>query len=47
MVVSPQSLMQEVYRTLEEGKVGLFESPTGTVSSTAAVRGTCLLSPIV
>ena len=25
-------LMQSVFRAIEDGKVGLFESPTGTVS---------------
>lgn len=26
------SFMAELYTTLEEGKLGIFESPTGTVS---------------
>lgn len=26
-----QEFMRELYTTLEEGKIGLFESPTGTV----------------
>jgi len=28
--------MQQLYRTLDEGKIGLFESPTGTVSSSSS-----------
>lgn len=27
-----KSFMQELYKTLKEGKLGIFESPTGTVS---------------
>lgn len=26
-------LMQAIFRAIEDGKVGIFESPTGTVSS--------------
>ena len=33
-----EQFMEALYATLEQGKVGIFESPTGTVS-----RGSCLL----
>lgn len=29
-----KDFMQELYNTLEQGKIGIFESPTGTVSCT-------------
>ena len=31
-------LMQAVFRAIEDGKVGLFESPTGTVSARSRKR---------
>ena len=33
-----RALMQQLYRTLEQGHVGLFESPTGTVRPVELVR---------
>ena len=29
---SQRLLMRDIYQTLEDGKVGCFESPTGTVN---------------
>ena len=40
-----KDFMTELYKVLSDGKIGIFESPTGTVSVFAAKDGQVWIAP--